>query len=181
MGTRADIIFQADGEDIAVLYCQSDGYPDGVGASLVNILKGREVVNGFSDQRQINGPQDMAVQVITCLKLSSALSRAAGQRLMSSLDDEEGLKGWFARQEPKTKDLDPALLIGPGQFYLYPPSKDLEGWEWLYVLNCPLPKDGDDFSWRGRIHLTVKGCYQEKPVYEGFLDDFDPRALTEDS
>lgn len=66
MGTRSTIHFQEDGETVATIYQQFDGYPDGVGLELANFLKGITIVNGIrgSDKRLANGVGCLAAQFI---------------------------------------------------------------------------------------------------------------------
>lgn len=69
MGTRSITKFENDeGEAIAVLYRQYDGYPSGHGADLFDILNDRPVVNGYSDAKtQINGAASIPILVIRAL------------------------------------------------------------------------------------------------------------------
>lgn len=70
MGTRS-LTHIKDGEDTLVtIYRQYDGYPDGMGIELADILKGKTIVNGFSsdDQPAFNGMGCLAAQVIKELK-----------------------------------------------------------------------------------------------------------------
>lgn len=71
MGTRSLTVFlDEDGKEIAVLYRQFDGYPEGHGVDLASALEGHVMVNGFSDRnaKVFNGSHDLAVRVITRLK-----------------------------------------------------------------------------------------------------------------
>jgi hypothetical protein len=77
MGTSSITIFNrskpSDGDasavsTIAVLYRQSDGYPTGMGADILECFKGKKPVNGFSEDDEVNGGHDMAVQLIAFLK-----------------------------------------------------------------------------------------------------------------
>jgi hypothetical protein len=69
MGTRCLTVF-VDGEsELAVLYRQMDGYPEGHGRDLAHFLAEAVVVNGISGPgRQFNGIGDLAVRTIAALK-----------------------------------------------------------------------------------------------------------------
>ena len=73
MGTRSIThIIDADTPDTPLLtfYRQFDGYLEGHGRDLAEILAGGEVVNGYSmdDAKQFNGPGCLAGQVVAALK-----------------------------------------------------------------------------------------------------------------
>lgn len=64
MGTRCLTVFQEeDGTEIAVLYRQMDGYPDGHGKELADFLAGHRIVNGISG----GANKDNAFNTIHCL------------------------------------------------------------------------------------------------------------------
>jgi len=89
MGTRCNVVF-SDYEDgnIAALYIQWDGYPEGVGKQLAKILKYKWVVAGFnpSDERDLaNGMANLVVQVVHALAVDQiADSRRMYKRLPTS-------------------------------------------------------------------------------------------------
>jgi len=71
MGTRCLTVFkEEDGTEIAVMYRQFDGYPDGHGKELAEFLKGKKVVNGISSERQpiFNGMGCLAASVVAHFK-----------------------------------------------------------------------------------------------------------------
>lgn len=71
MGTRCITVFVKNEKDIAVLYRQFDGYPDGHGQELKEAFGGFEIVNGLrmDDARKIaNGMSCLAAQVIAHFK-----------------------------------------------------------------------------------------------------------------
>ena len=48
MGTRSITVFEdEDGEEIARLYRQMDGYPEGHGLDMAHFLEGNQIVNGY--------------------------------------------------------------------------------------------------------------------------------------
>jgi len=58
MGTRSTVKFydeQQKDEPILSVYQQFDGYIDGVGYDLVNFLKNKTVINGFSNETMEGG------------------------------------------------------------------------------------------------------------------------------
>lgn len=78
MGTRALTVFIDErGEEIAVLYRQFDGYPDGHGHELTSLLKGRSLVNGYTAEDEksgnFNGMNDLAAGVIAHFKSKSPI------------------------------------------------------------------------------------------------------------
>ena len=73
MGTRSLTIFKDDdGEEIAILYRQFDGYPDIHGKELSEFLKGSVIVNGLSKKdkglRVFNGMDCLAASVVAHFK-----------------------------------------------------------------------------------------------------------------
>jgi hypothetical protein len=72
MGTRAlTILNDNDGDEIAVLYRQMDGYPSGHGEELAAFLRGFTVVNGLGVDRAkkvANGGSCLAAQIIAHFK-----------------------------------------------------------------------------------------------------------------
>ena len=68
MGTRSLTIFQ-EKEEIAVLYRQFDGYPEGHGRELAEFLAGFKVTHGKIEKpRTANGMQCLAAQIIAHFK-----------------------------------------------------------------------------------------------------------------
>lgn len=154
MGTRSLTVFKdANEEDpeFAVLYRQFDGYPTGLGADILECFKGKVVVNGYNDDNQINGGGDMAVQLIAFLKQKESRSF-----------------------NYKTSEYTPKPVNTPGGLYLHRPGTRDCGEEYIYTITCPRhPKDWAA-KWEGKLLLTVEGY--GKFLYEGLLDDFDPKA-----
>jgi hypothetical protein len=78
MGTRSLTVLydvprndEKEGEEIAVLYRQFDGYPDGHGAELNEFLKDMVIVNGISmseNRRIANGGSCLAAQIVAHFK-----------------------------------------------------------------------------------------------------------------
>jgi len=72
MGTRSitHIIDTDNPTPLLTFYRQMDGYLEGHGQDLAEILAGGKVVNGYSlsDEKQFNGPGCLAAQVIAGLK-----------------------------------------------------------------------------------------------------------------
>ena len=73
MGTRClTIIKRHDGTEIAVMYRQFDGYPDGHGLELAEFLSDLTVVNGITGEAELgriaNGPHCLAAQMIAHFK-----------------------------------------------------------------------------------------------------------------
>ena len=73
MGTRSlTHVKDKKGKTIVTIYCQFDGYPEGMGQDLLNFIKGGQVVNGFGMGAEFgqvfNGIEDFAAQLVTHLK-----------------------------------------------------------------------------------------------------------------
>lgn len=75
MGTKSTTkIKDAQGNIILSLYCQFDGYPDGVGKQLRNLCAGKTILNGFSTADReaygevFNGMECFALWLVTQLK-----------------------------------------------------------------------------------------------------------------
>lgn len=141
MGTRSLTVFvDEQDKEIAVLYRQFDGYPDGHGLDLCDILGKRALVNGFTMEQQkqgaYNGMADLAVRVIHCLKVKN-----------------DGRT--FDHKSSKYKKINADRA---GQFYLYPAGTRDCGEEYTYVVRA----DGT------RPHLIVRDdnnklCYSGLP------------------
>ena len=91
MGTRCLTVFkEEDGTEIAVLYRQMDGYPDGHGKELADFLEGKTIINGYSGESlgtAFNGMHCLAAAVVAHFKdgIGSFYLYPAGTRGM----DEE--------------------------------------------------------------------------------------------
>ena len=74
MGTRSLTIFNDtyNDEEIAVFYRQFDGYPEGHGKELLDLLKDMRVVNGMNSENMkfkiANGMDCLAAQVVAHFK-----------------------------------------------------------------------------------------------------------------
>jgi hypothetical protein len=74
MGTRCLTVFhyEKSDEEIAVLYRQMDGYPDGHGKELAEFLTGGVMVNGIpcggDTSKMFNGMECLAAQVVAHFK-----------------------------------------------------------------------------------------------------------------
>jgi hypothetical protein len=103
MGTRCLTVFhyEESDEEIAVLYRQMDGYPDGHGKDLAEFLAGGVMVNGISlDKRRskiFNGMECLAAQVIAYFKngpggfyLMPAGTRDVGENYIYHIREEPG-------------------------------------------------------------------------------------------
>lgn len=71
MGTRCLTVLHDGEKEIAVLYRQFDGYPDGHGKELADFLKGKTIVNGIGDEDKskiFNGMGCLAANVVAHFK-----------------------------------------------------------------------------------------------------------------
>jgi len=78
MATRASIkISDCDGNFIANIYHHYDGYPEGLGAKLIEICDSGKIVNGLSagSGKQFNGFNDLACSIVFELKEHSGDGR----------------------------------------------------------------------------------------------------------
>lgn len=74
MGTRSLVVFEEkDGTELAVVYRQYDGYPEGRGKELAQFLHGKRLVNGYGDTNidQANGMGDLIAQWIAHEKVNN--------------------------------------------------------------------------------------------------------------
>lgn len=87
MGTRAVTkVLNEEGDVILSMYSQFDGYPDGLGRSLVEFLKKIKMVNGIriNEERKVaNGMGCLAAQLVVEFK------KEAGGFYLTTPDDEE--------------------------------------------------------------------------------------------
>jgi len=125
MGTRCLTVFQNEqGKEIAVLYRQFDGDPDGHGQELKDYLKGKALTNGFGggedSKNFFNGMSCLAARVVAHFKkdeiggfyLEPAGTRDAGEEYIYVVkpqknDRERGtaivVESFEAGLEPKDK------------------------------------------------------------------------------
>jgi hypothetical protein len=72
MGTRGNVVVQEQGQNIVRIYRHFDTYPEGLGADLVSILQGAEIINGIRAGQQapafFNGMGCMAAYLVGKLK-----------------------------------------------------------------------------------------------------------------
>jgi len=71
MGTRCLTVIRDRSEEIAVLYRQYDGYPEGHGAELKEFLDGFKIVNGIPmayEGKIADGAQCLAAQIVAHFK-----------------------------------------------------------------------------------------------------------------
>jgi hypothetical protein len=64
MGTRSTVKFYQDGKNILSVYHQYDGYIEGVGKQIANLLEQYRVVNGIpleTDEKIANGISELAL------------------------------------------------------------------------------------------------------------------------
>ena len=77
MGTRSLTIFQ-EKEEIAVLYRQFDGYPEGHGRELAEFLSGYKFTKGKIDNpKTANGMDCLAAQIVAHFKTERVLPYAS--------------------------------------------------------------------------------------------------------
>ena len=78
MATRASIkISDSDGNFIANIYHHYDGYPEGLGAKLIEICDSGKIVNGLraGQGKQFNGFNDLVCSIVFELKEHSGDGR----------------------------------------------------------------------------------------------------------
>ena len=89
MSTRAlTVVYNNHDEPLVVIYCHSDGYPNGYGADLARILKDRAIVNGIEIPGQKNASNSMGCLAATIVaKLKEGIG---GIYLRSDSDKDYG-------------------------------------------------------------------------------------------
>jgi hypothetical protein len=160
VGTRSLTIFRDAGQEehdgeIAVLYRQFDGYPDGHGAQIRECLGDKTVVNGYNANDQINGAGCMAIQLIAWLRLENS-----------------------QQFNVHTKEYVAQPLNAPSQFDLMPPGTRNCGEDYTYTLTCPARVDWTEVQIDDKLHLKVES--RRELIYDGPLDDFDPEEWGRD-
>jgi hypothetical protein len=78
MATRASIkISDSDGNFIANIYHHYDGYPEGLGAKLIEICDSGKIVNGLNvgAGKQFNGFNDLVCSIVFELKEHSGTNQ----------------------------------------------------------------------------------------------------------
>ena len=107
MGTRSLTVFvDEDNEEIAVLYRQFDGYPDGQGYDLTKFLKDRILVNGYTktdeEKKNFNGMACLAAWFIGSVKtetgnfyLHKAGTRNCGEEFIYTVSGKTGQEAWI--------------------------------------------------------------------------------------
>ncbi len=100
MGTRSVTTIEGENGPLLKIYRQYDGYVEnGLGEELVEFLRGRRVVNGYSMKDEEEG----AFNGIGCLAASivAHLKDGIGNVYIQPLDDDyEGSYNYFIRVEP---------------------------------------------------------------------------------
>lgn len=148
MGTRSLTVFKnEDGQEIAVLYRQFDGYLKGMGKDLKDFLKGKRLTNGIGagDEANFNGMSDLAVQTIAHLKVSNGKHQQKSDRL----------------QKRKHRP-----LIGAGNYYLYPAGTRDCGEEYIYEI-YPSSKTEFDSGTEVKPIIRATDVYYNEVIFEG--------------
>ena len=100
MGTRSVTTIEGDDGPLLKIYCQYDGYVEGgLGEELIDFLRGRRVVNGYSmkdkEDRAFNGVGCLAASIVAHLK------DGIGNVYIQALDDDyEGSYNYFISTKP---------------------------------------------------------------------------------
>ena len=89
MSTRAlTVVYNEDDQPLVIIYCHSDGYPDGHGADLAKILKDRIIVNGIEIPEQENASNGMGCLAATIVaKLKKGIG---GIYLQADIEEDYG-------------------------------------------------------------------------------------------
>jgi hypothetical protein len=141
-------------DKVAVLYRQMDGYPDGHGLELATFLKGKKLIDGYSggdeDKGNFNGIGDLAVRLITYLKVVQARDHNS------------------YRKEDKKKILSAEDTIG--SLYLESTDKTDCGQEYGYTIESAIPRPIKDAPREIDILLTV--THNDTQIFRGSPEDF---------
>jgi len=99
MGTRSVTTIEDEGKPLLKIYKQYDGYVEGgLGEELIDFLRGRRVVNGYSMKDQ----EDRAFNGLGCLAASivAHLKDGIGNVYIQALDDDyEGAYNYFISED----------------------------------------------------------------------------------
>jgi len=89
MSTRAlTVVYNNYDEPLVVIYCHSDGYPNGHGVDLAKILKDRAIVNGIEIPEQENASNGMGCLAATIVaKLKKGIG---GIYLHADIEEDYG-------------------------------------------------------------------------------------------
>lgn len=101
MGTRCITVFKDETREIAVLYRQFDGYPDGHGQELKEFLAPMHLCNGYQEQDKehgANGMDCLAAQIVAHFKkeigrfyLYPAGTRDTGEEYVYTVYPKDGV------------------------------------------------------------------------------------------
>ena len=87
MSTRAlTVVYNNYDEPLVVIYCYSDGYPEGHGADLAKTLKDRVIVNGIEIPGQKNASNGMGCLAATIV---AKLKKGIGEIYLRSDSDKD--------------------------------------------------------------------------------------------
>ena len=99
MGTRSVTTIEDEGKPLLKIYKQYDGYVEGgLGEELIDFLRGRRVVDGYSMKDQ----EDRAFNGLGCLAASivAHLKDGIGNVYIQALDDDyEGAYNYFISED----------------------------------------------------------------------------------
>ena len=165
MGTRALVYIKETekAKPFICIYRQCDGYQEGLGKDLVDLLKGYKIVNGF-------GGDDM-----TCCVCNKREYEHPGKH---SLQDAKADHPFSPKRVANGISCLAATIIkglknGLGNVYLYPPTTKDAGQEYEYSLWV----EKHDILMLRVGTPEYKNCgIPAKVLYSGPLDSYDPTA-----
>jgi hypothetical protein len=179
MSTRSLVVFENKGKEICTVYRQSDGYPDGMGKDLYELLKGKNIVSGYTDpQNQINGFENLIPITIWGL-------------VSGTCESMERCRKWDEEYNKKyPNETQREIASGPvwpcGGVYVYPVGTRDCGEEFIYTLSIKMDKSkkGVVGGVCGRIMMKCQSIRWSKnkktgvekttyrKIYAGELDKF---------
>lgn len=156
MGTRSLTVFKERDEEIVVLYRQFDGYLDGHGKDLKEILSDYKIVNGYTledeHNKVANGMGCLAMQVTA--QLYSKLNK----------DKYENAVKYKKALENKEVKEPESFLQGPNQLHLCP-AGTRDCWEeYVYTI----------YDKEEKLFIKVEQKYENKVLFDGLVEDFKP-------
>ena len=128
MGTRSlTVMNDSEGNEIAVLYRQYDGYPEGHGADLKELLAPFTVVNGIGQETKhiANGAECLAAQIVAHFKTE------AGNFYLYSAGTRDCGEEYVYTVQPNGKNINLKVQEGMVTFFGLPGTPQ-EEMQYLY-------------------------------------------------
>jgi len=164
MGTRSITVFEdEDGEEVARLYRQMDGYPEGHGLEMAQFFEGNQIVNGYGmsgeDIFNYNGMGDVAAQLVAQLKTFHWPLMAGGTRNKILPSGKVGKVTNLMPDATQPKEYGHPRV---GEFYLVGAGTTGMGEEYIYTVFPFEMPDGTTIPF-----IKIEDTHQKTPLFEG--------------